>query len=453
MAEKEPQFLSEQNKTDDKYVFMREEIKARPINRRKLIRNTFVAATSAVVFGLVACLTFALLSPFILDRVFEKESEDSKSEPQILVSFPEETPEEEMTPQDMLVTTPVQRPSLNLDTLETMNEDEIRELIEEMRFSLADYQSLYSSLTEVAEEAMRSVVKITPFKKSVDWFDYEYESESNLSGAIIGDNGTDLLIVTKYGPVKNNSTLIVTFANDVKVNAHFITADTQTNLCILGVSQNDINEVTREYIRVASIGASSPKLVGLPIIAIGNPVGGYGSISFGTITSASQTIHVIDSNYKQIYTNIVGSPDASGVIINVSGEILGIIDNSFADQQSKSLVGAIGISELKRPLERMMNGFETVYFGITGDNVPEQAVLEGAPKGVYVLSVAMDSPAMKAGIQSGDIIVSMGSSSISKFTDFLVLLRTEEEGKTYPYVVARKSQDTYKNIELEVTFK
>ena len=71
MDEKEVDKMDEM-KPGDEFVFMREEIKARPINRKKLARNTFLAAISAVVFGLVACVTFALLAPFVTDILSEK---------------------------------------------------------------------------------------------------------------------------------------------------------------------------------------------------------------------------------------------------------------------------------------------------------------------------------------------------------------------------------------------
>lgn len=454
MTEEELKKIEEEANVSSKYVFMREEIKSRPINKRKLIRNTLVAALSALVFGLVACITFALLAPFVLDRITEKKPEDDVKAPPVFITLPEESLEDEMTPEDMLVTNPIPETEIDFSELSIMEEDEIKALISEMKFSLADYQTLYLSMADVAKEAMKSLVRVTPFKKNVDWFDYEYENVSNLSGLIIGSNGSELFIVTKYSPLRKNETIIVTFDNNAKAYATLVASDRSLDICVISVSEEDIDEITREYIKIAKLGSSANfKVVGAPIIAIGSPVSTYGSMSFGTITGNNDSFHVTDANYKQLYTNIVGGNDATGVLIGINGDVLGIIDNTHSAKDCTNLIGAIGITELKKVLELMMNRIDVPYLGIKGDDVPQSAIAEGAPRGVFVLSVEMDSTAMRAGIQSGDIITSMGNSNIAKFSDFIAVLRSEVPETTYTYAVMRKSQDTYKRIELEVSFK
>ncbi|MBO4825397.1 MAG: PDZ domain-containing protein, partial [Lachnospiraceae bacterium] len=67
-------------------------------------------------------------------------------------------------------------------------------------------------------------------------------------------------------------------------------------------------------------------------------------------------------------------------------------------------------------------------------------------------SVEMDSPAMRAGIQSGDIIVGTPITRINKFSDYLILLRGFNQGDTETIRVFRSSQGVYKQIDLEVNF-
>ena len=76
--------------------FMREKIKPKPVNKKKLLRRTVITALMAVVFGLVACFTFLVLEPVISNRLYPEEEPKE-------VAFPEETPTEEMKPEDMLV--------------------------------------------------------------------------------------------------------------------------------------------------------------------------------------------------------------------------------------------------------------------------------------------------------------------------------------------------------------
>ena len=451
MTDEELNKLESDNKKDDEFVFMREEIKSRPINRKKLVRNTLVAALSAVVFGLVACVTFALLAPFVIDRISGNEKEEEQKNAPIIISFPEETEEEEIRPEDLLLTS--NEPDTDISEITGLDEDEIKALISDVKFSLDDYQGMYKSLSEIATNAQRFLVRVTPVKNNTDIFNNAYVKESELTGLITETNETYLFVTTKYSSVKGSSDILVTFCNGVTAKAQIAAFDTTTDLCVISILEDDINEVTRETIRIATLGSStSYSIVGMPIIAVGSPLGIYKSVNYGIITSNSNKLNLTDSIYKLLYTNIYGSSSATGVLINLKGEVLGIIDTTHSSSDTRNLICAYGITELKKPLERMMNDMPTVYMGITGDDVPVTAVAQGAPEGVFVLSVEMDSPAMRAGIQSGDIILGTPLTRINKFSDFLILLRGFEQGHTETIRVARISQDTYKQIDLEITF-
>ena len=83
--------------------FLRETIKQKPINKKKLLRRTALTVVMAVVFGLVACFTFLVLEPVISNRLYPEEEAEE-------VRFPEETVAEEMKPEDMLVEEEVEPP-------------------------------------------------------------------------------------------------------------------------------------------------------------------------------------------------------------------------------------------------------------------------------------------------------------------------------------------------------
>ncbi len=122
----------EKQNTPDDFVFIREEIKARPINKKKLIKSTGLTALSAVVFGLIACLTFALASTIISNRfgLLQKEPE-TVIEPFI---FPEETVDEEMSPEDMRVDDEVEE-EIDYSKFSIMDEDEIKKFLSTITFS------------------------------------------------------------------------------------------------------------------------------------------------------------------------------------------------------------------------------------------------------------------------------------------------------------------------------
>ena len=431
---------------EDGYVFTREEIKKRPINKHKLARNTLLAAISAVVFGLVACITFALLSPFVMARL----NKDEETRPPVnTISFTEDTVEDEMSPEDMIVSHP--EPEIDYSKFELLEEEQIREILASVKYSVSDYQDLYRSLAGIASEAQKFLVRVTPVKQSTDWFSNITPSTSELSGFIAADNGTDYFILTYDNKLTDADSILVTFSNGVSVEADYIKKDKNTGLCVLMVAGDRINEVTANYISVAALGTSGlMSQVGSPVIAVGSPAGTYGSINYGIVTSNSKHINVTDYYYKHLTTDVYGSQNATGVFINLRGEVIGVIDTKFISGDTKNLVSGIGITELKKTIENLSNNREIPYFGITGDDVPASAVAAyGAPEGAIVTAVSMDSPAMAAGVQSGDIIVEFGGIQVGRFTDFIGAMKSMSGGETISLKVYRPVRDSYKELVLE----
>lgn len=431
------------------FVFIREEIKNRPVNKGKLARSTFISAFSAVVFGLVACLTFALVLPFATGYLGkEKETVETSTEQFI---FPEETAEEEMNPEDMLQASEV---SVQEEHTTQIEEEEIQQIVEQISIELTvdDYQRIYEELAEIAGEAERSIVRVRTVSREKDWFDNLLEEESETSGLIIADNGRDLFIVTYRKNMDPKDNFYVTFNNDESVRAFYKSADPRTGLCVLFVPVSSLNLDTHKAIKAAGLGSSnSSKLAGALVLAVGSPMGNYGSVNYGIITSYGKRLTISDSNYRRITTDCYGSLEAGGVLVNLSGEVIGIISSDFADQGSPNLITALGISELKKTIENMINGKKLIRFGITGFDVPSEAQTEyNAPKGAYVTGVEMDSPAMAGGIQAGDIIVAVGEITVVNYSEVVSAIRDLVPEEEIIVTVMRQSIDGYKELKFAV---
>lgn len=453
MADTDKEKLEKELENQDDFVVIREKIKARPVDKRKLFINSGLTILSAVVFGLVACITFVIVGPFLSERfvpVAETNETTVSIEP---VIFPEENPDEEMGPEDMMVAPVEEELDIDISELQLLEEQQIRDIISSISFTLNDYQNLYISLAEVAEKASVSLVKLTSVTTDTDWLSDLYEGTNESAGVIIANNGTNLYILATYEEVKNAKSLFVMFANGIRVLGSIGQVDLQTGLCTVVVPCENINKVTMEYIKVATLGSSfSPSLTGIPIIAIGSPMGNYGSICYGTMTGNTTKISVIDNVYKDVTTDIYGSTGATGVLINLRGDVIGIISNKFSKSDRKNLISAIGITELKRTIENLVNETHVPELGIIGSDVPEEAVLSaGAPMGTYVMSVSIDGAAMKGGVQSGDIITAFGPAKIVRFSELISILRTSEPGSTVELTISRPVQGEYKEITIEVT--
>ena len=158
-----------------------------------------------------------------------------------------------------------------------------------------------------------------------------------------------------------------------------------------------------------------------------------------------------DGSYQLLCTDIGAAEDGTGVIVNLSGEVVGIIDQSISDNSSKRLVTGYGISGLKSEIELLSNGQAVPYVGIRGLDVTAEIEAQGIPEGVYVRTVETDSPAMAAGIQSGDIITEAAGKKISSLAVYQSVMRDQKSGSKIRLKGQRQGSGGYVDISFDVT--
>lgn len=189
--------------------------------------------------------------------------------------------------------------------------------------------------------------------------------------------------------------------------------DGNTGITVLSVPRASVDEETMNAISVAQLGNSLTTMQGALVIAVGSPLGTNYSILTGNITSTNNSISTIDNNYTVFTTDIVGSSDGSGVIVNVNGEVIGLVMQDYGNEADQSTLTALSISELKQMIEMMSNDMDVPYIGLQLSTVTNDIAKENEiPKGAYIKEVKMDSPAMAAGLQSGDVITKMGGETV-----------------------------------------
>ncbi len=426
-------------------AFISEKIKQRPINRKKLLRRTIITISLAVVFGVVACFTFLLLQPVFTDTLYpEKEPEK--------VSFPAESASDELTPEEMYADDN-EIAATEAQYLEATQKDQIDQAIASYTFGSEDYSKMISSLKGVATEGSRSIVKITAISSDTNWFSPSFESSGTASGLIVADSGSSLLVLTFYDELKDAETIGITFCDNAKAEAQVNLVDTITDLCILSIKKSDLSAETREKILVATLGSSnSNSIAGLPVIAIGSPVGVQGSIAYGIVTSEKTTLDLPDSTYKLITTDIYGSKQGSGVLINLLGQVVGIIDMDKEPVDLSNNICAIGITELKALMEDLSNSKSRAYLGVHGTTVPQEIqTLQNVPSGAYITMAELGSPAMKAGIQSGDIITAIGNMDITSYEQLTNKLAQLSPDDVISITVMRQAVSDYIEMNLEAT--
>ena len=417
-----------------KFEFITEKVKKRPINKKKLMRRTMMMVSMAVIFGLIACFTFSLLEPIISNWLHPQDKIEKIEIPVV---------SEEILPTDMMAHEEV--------TLEPTQEV-IDTLKDELKVGIKDYQKLYQDIHSLILNLQSAEVTVMGVSQEVDLFNVVYESTDKSIGYIFAQNSTELMIMVESKNVSDIENLEVTFIDGSKVPVQIRGKDGNTGLTVLIAEKNQISESTLGVIGFLNLGSSSlSTLIASPVIAMGTPLGKH-SVVYGMITSTDKVINMPDCNYKLLTTDIYGSQNAGGILVDFNGKVVGIINQNYNEEGTGNLISALGISEIKAALQRISNGQESGYVGILGTDVPAKvAATREIPAGVFVTEIVMDSPAMQGGIQSGDIIVSMGKKKVTSFADYLKILSEWTPGELKEVILMRQSQGVYKTAKVEIS--
>ena len=271
-----------------------------------------------------------------------------------------------------------------------------------------------------------------------------------MTGAIIGDKSGKLLILTEKKVIKNASEINVTFSNDVVAPATLMKYDGNTGLAVLTVDKKDIEESALASSKVIEMGSANTVHKGSIVIALGSPLGTNDSILIGNITATNNEISTLDSNYSVYTTDIVANKNGSGILINTDGELVGVVMQDYNTASSSTLT-AVGISELKPVMELLFADRNVPYVGVYASTVTDKiAEKYGIPKGVYVKEVAMDSPAMDAGLQSGDVILKIAGEEVASVGAFSSVVLGLTPDESYQVIIMREGTGGYKKISCEV---
>lgn len=438
-----------QEKEPNKYEFIKEKRREVPINKKKIVLQTAYVCALALLFGVIASIVFAFLQPKFEAAFYPEENP--------LVYIPEDEPTEtglvEETEQTELVED-TENSEQNDDSSTVGEGEEPLENpipITDWQPTIEDYQMLQSQLYAIGQEANRFVVTVTGVQSGTDWFNNGYESRDQASGIIIANNSKELLILTEKKIILNAQEIYATFIDGVTVQAVMKQYDGNTGIAILSVSLAEIEDTTMQQIRIAKLGNSLTIPQGTLVIAVGSPMGVNFSILTGNITSTTNTISTVDANYNVFTTDIVASASGSGALINTKGEVIGIVMQEYSRQGEINTLTAVSVSDLKSLIEKLSNGNEIAYLGLGINTVTADIEnLYDIPRGVYIKEVKMDSPAMAAGLQSGDVITEMDGMSVTDETVYERRLLQVKPGDTVRIIIKRQGVDGYVAIRCDV---
>lgn len=325
--------------------------------------------------------------------------------------------------------------------------------------------AVVSDVSDVVSAVMPAVVSISnTYTETLSYFGQSMTNEAVASGSgiIVGENDTELLIVTNYHVIEDADMLMVQFVEGSEAEASVKGTDADMDLAIIAVPLENIFDTTLDQIAIATLGDSDGLKVGEPAIAIGNSLGYGQSVTTGVISALNRDMELSDgSKGTFIQTDAAINPgNSGGALLNISGEVIGINSNKIGGSVVEGMGYAIPISAaspiiadlMLRETKSKVAEEERGFLGISGISVTaEVSSTYGMPEGVYVAQVYEGTAAAAAGLEKGNIITSFDGIKITSMDELQKQLEYYAKGDTVDLTVMVIANGGYRSKTVSIT--
>ena len=263
------------------------------------------------------------------------------------------------------------------------------------------------------------------------------EKRTSLGSGVIID-GEHGLVLTNAHVIEKASTIRVALLDKREFEASIVGMDPDSDLAVLKI-QSD------QPLPAIVMGDSDDIMIGESVIAIGNPFGFSHTVTTGVVSAVNRSIKTGDRVYHEfIQTDASINPgNSGGPLININAELIGINTAIYAEAQGIGF--AIPINRARRIISDLINYGTVVdaWIGVTAQpldvNLADYLGIDGH-HGVMVSSIEPDSPAAKAGIHEGDIILSVNGVRISSIADYEMKIKQISVGEAIALEINRKGK-------------
>ena len=311
--------------------------------------------------------------------------------------------------------------------------------------SAAGGTSVSSGMTtaQVAKTVSPSVVVITTEQvvySQWSWYGQSQVESGAGSGVVISSDG---YILTCAHVVSGASNITVTIG-DTDYPATVVGEDDTSDVAVLKIDATDLTPAT--------VGNSDSLAVGESVLAVGNPLGELGgTVTSGIVSALNRSVTIQGTSSTNTMSLIqmdasVSPGNSGGGLFNMNGELIGLVNAKSSSSDAEGLGFAIPINDaIKVAQDLLENGYVSgrPYMGITYLAVTDAqtaAQLNVNAYGVYVVDVVQGGPADKAGLKTGDRIVSIDGTEIAQKDDLGTLIQQHAAGDTLSITVAREGQ-------------
>jgi len=303
---------------------------------------------------------------------------------------------------------------------------------------------------DVVEQVGPAVVTVIN-KQTLGGLGEDPQRAGSGTGFIIDEEGN---IVTNWHVVNGGDEFEVIFWDGSSVDATLVGSDEISDLAVV--------QVEGDVPATVPLGDSDTLKPGQPVLAIGSPLGAFtNTVTQGIVSALGRTME--DTNYTNLIQHDapINPGNSGGPLFNLSGEVVGVntlgINQTQSGEIAQGLFFAIPSNTVKKIAAILIEDGEVVYpfFGVQTVNVTEEvAAAEGlsVDHGAYVGAVTPESAADDAGVQEGDVIVSVDGQEITQADPFIEVLFQHQPGNTVSVVLQRGDEQVTVDVTLgEVT--
>lgn len=289
------------------------------------------------------------------------------------------------------------------------------------------------SIGDIYERSQKAVVEITA---SATQFSGSQSAQG--SGFVFDEDGH---IITNQHVVEGASSISVRFWDGSSRTARLVGTDPSTDLAVI-----DVN-APASFLEPLRLGDSSDVDVGDGVVAMGSPFGLEGTVTSG-IVSALHRQMTAPNNFTitdSIQTDAaINHGNSGGPLLNLQGQVVGI--NSAGSDSAQSIGFAIAIDSAKDTIQQAIDSplAPSGYLGVQTESVSAAMAYQlnlKVDQGAYVVATTDGSGAADAGIQSGDVIVSVDGSAVTTAEDLGKIMSGLQPGTTVTVVVDRAGQE------------
>jgi len=291
------------------------------------------------------------------------------------------------------------------------------------------------SASEIAKKVGPAVVAITStLQGSTDFFGNQGSAQGVGTGMIIDQNG---YILTNYHVVEGAKQIKVTLSNGKQVNAKVVNYDSSYDVAVVKITD------TVQVPAVVELGDSDNLQVGESVVAIGNPLGTdfFGSVTSGIVSALNRKISGDANNLSYIQTDAaINSGNSGGPLINSRGQVIGINTAKIKESGVEGLGFSIPINAVKSKIPDLSK--PVLMIGIQGQEIDKAISSQyNLPIGLYVQDVTAFSPAEKAGLKTGDVVIKFDGQKVTTFNEVNTLKSKHKSGDKVSVTISRDGKE------------